>query len=160
MMEWKYKVGDIVASKDDDDETFEVTGVGLLIDGLYFYNIVDWAGRIGHVFKNYIEGKTNLIKPKSLYEQTLDLLGVKIDENFYIDGLALEYKIDKYGRIHFYVPQYDDWSLCHITLMDILLGEYKISTKQYKPKSEAELILEELKTTIDKANEILGRGEH
>lgn len=98
------------------------------------------------------------LKPKSLFEQTLDLIGVKVEQEFYIKGLNDVYKIDKYGQVKHLNTQFNKWYGSTLTLTKILLMDVEISTEMSKPKSEAELVLDELKVVVDKANEILRKG--
>jgi hypothetical protein len=109
------------------------------------------------------------LKQKSLFEQALGLIGLKVGEEFYLDvphkGVetciideegAIWYKILNPISSLFGTGCVKELFRVNMTLSDLLLNSSLIL--KTKPKSEAELILDELEKVVDKANGILERS--
>ena len=153
-MEWKYKVGDVITHKYN-----HAFGTIKNIVGCFYEVVWDFSKfQIHEINKNALEEVSELFecKPKSLYEQTLGLLGLKIGDEFAIEGALFVVK-DK-GIYTFSENNKRRIEVeCGDGLVKGLLNKDLI-VKIYKPKSEAELILDELEKVVAKANGILERG--
>ena len=167
MEKWKFKVGDIMYSI-GNEEQYTVTG-GCLEYGIERYNMINSFGVTLRLRKDVIEEMCKLVTPKSLFEQVLELLGLKVgDEFIFNEG---QYKVESH-QIKRLSSLNEYLFPSRITIQDLLLysdnivkSESKPTTKQktmivriYTPKSEAELILDELQKVVDKANGILERS--
>jgi hypothetical protein len=155
-MEWKFKVGDVVGDKYN---VYTVTRQYFIRNG---YSI-SFKGESYFVTKELVESDCELVepKPKSLFEQALMLVGLEIEQLFTFDFInnysrgTNIYKFEKDGSLwHMVNPSL--WESYNRTLSDILTSG-KLP-KIYKPKSEAELILDELEKVVDKAKGILERS--
>lgn len=155
-MKWKYKVGDII--KESNGNQYEVMGIDYDAER---YELVEYD----HPFtisKEACEMVTENIKPKSLFEQALELVNLKLHQEFEFDfggykGSGI-YRFDEDGQLWRRINEgwLQGWETSNAHLDDILTSG-KLP-KIHKPKSEAELILEELAKVVDKAEDILRRS--
>lgn len=144
MSNWKFKIGDVVKDKYNKYTILKCD------DMINCYEIMFEKERM-FVYKDPLEAECELVKPKSLYEQALDLLGLNTMEDFMFMGQ--KYYFDKVGNLvcSYGLIQFKEISF---GLTELLFHKDKIT----KPKSEAELILDELKIVVDKANDILRKS--
>lgn len=97
-------------------------------------------------------------QPKSLFEQALELIGLKIGDEFtfnFINSFGRRtniYKFEEDGSL-WHMVNSNLWELSQRSLVDILTSG-KLP-KLYKPKSEADIALEELNKAIKKATDVL-----
>lgn len=120
-------------------------------------------GRHGFVYGHVESAKLNneqiveykLQPQKSLLEQVLELIGLEVEQEFIIASCMTIYKFDKCGKVKMYNPIFNKWNDSYLTLTDMLLNNYDIIIESKKPKSEADIALEELNKAIKKATDVL-----
>ena len=153
MSNWKFKVGDVVK---DRYNTYTILKCDNIIN---CYEIMFEKERM-FVYKDLMETECELVKPKSLYEQALALIGLEIEQEFIFTfknsyGSSTLYKFSKDGKL--WNKHRHGWETSSYNLQDILVSG-RLPKIAYDIKSEAELILDELEKVVGKAKAVLERS--
>lgn len=154
-MEWKYKVGDKVTN---NGHIYTIENFISICGEQYYEARSESTGFLAKFTKYYFELRSNRLEPKqkSLFEQALDLLGIKVEQEFTCDLTKAIYKFSEDGTIWFRPTDWTQFVGSSYTLTHLLIKDRNV--KPYKPKSEAELILDELAKVVNKAEDILRRS--
>ena len=148
MSNWKFKVGDVIHNY---EETATVIGFDLA-NKRYVLCQGDFTF---HRYKSIVESMCELVKPKSLYEQALELVGLKIGDRFLINCSEFEVNSD---NIYFVLNNKRSKTSYGDALISLLHNKDLLVKIKPKPKSKAELILDELEKVVDKAKVVLERS--
>jgi len=152
MSNWKFKVGDVV--KDGEGFTYVINST-CLDYGVHHYMLTNEFGKTIKSMKAVVEELCELVKPKSLYEQVLELVGLKIGDRFLINCSEFEVNSDNiYFVLNNKRSKIIQCKESNFGLEKLLFNKDEIS----KPKSEAELILDELEKVVNKAKAVLERS--
>lgn len=152
MNEWKFEVGVLI---EDKFNKYVISELDQVKNGYW----ISLKGKVYFISKDLIETDCELVKPKTLFEQALALIGLEVEQEFEFEfnnmfGMTNIFKFSSNGTL---------WNKTRTGWQTTRYGLHTILTsgklpKIHKPKSEAELILDELEKVVDKANEVLRKS--